>query len=121
MFLARVRLTIRLTLLLGALWPTGIHAQEPSVLEIAQQWEAAIRSRDVDAALALFADDAVVSLGTGLPTAELLIGTDRIRPWVEALASGPPPSGADSQGRQVNRTGNVVSWTTQFHHPEWQR
>lgn len=109
------------SIVIAGLGPRWAHAQPAEGLVVLEQWEAAIRAHDIDAALDLFADNAVVMVGMGLPTAEQLIGPDQIRPWIESVASAPAGSGADDQNRLVNVTGNVVTWTTHISRPDFQR
>jgi len=78
--------SIVLVVLLIAL--TGCRAQ-PSPAEILAEMEAVLNSSDVDAAMAFFADDAVVKLAPALPpgSPDTYSGVDAIHGWFEALVA----------------------------------
>lgn len=68
--------------------PTGLYAQETDPESIADALVEALMAKDVDAAIALLADDAVVTVippPTG--TSGVFTGKEEIRAWYEQLVS----------------------------------
>jgi LPXTG-motif cell wall-anchored protein len=64
--------------------PLPLYAQEPDQVAVIRAMEEALNTGDVDAAMALFADDAVVTLAF---FEETYTGAEEIRAWFEGLVA----------------------------------
>lgn len=89
--------------------PTGLYAQETDPESIASALVEALVAKDIDAAMALVADDAVVTVippPTG--TSGVFTGTEEIRAWYEQLVAW--NFRAEMSNFQVS--GDRATWTT---------
>lgn len=90
------------------LWAQGTDAE--SVLRAR---ETALATRDFDAILSLFADDAVVVTSSG----RLLIGKEQVRVWVQDQVDRRQRE--EVGPRQVQ--GNKLSWAGKVYRDDWQK
>jgi LPXTG-motif cell wall-anchored protein len=68
------------------LLPLSLHAQDSDPAAVVKAAEAATNSHDIDAAMAHFADDAVVKIGPDLPgISGVFTGAPEIRAWLQDL------------------------------------
>lgn len=80
-------------------------AQEPDPLAVMEAYDLALNAGDVDGALALFADDAVLTTRQGQ-----FVGKEQIRTWLERLVT--QNERIEVAGRAV--AGDKVTWQNQF-------
>jgi hypothetical protein len=78
-------LLVMATMALMFALPFSLHAQETDQVAVLQAMEEALNTGDVDAAMALFTDDAVVTLAF---FEETYTGAEEIRVWFEELVAG---------------------------------
>lgn len=97
-------LIVSATLLLFALTGTAL-AQEPDPLTVMEAYDLALEAKDVEGALALFADDAVLTTRQGQ-----FAGKDEIRAWLERLVT--QNERIEVFGRQA--AGDKVTWQNKF-------
>ncbi len=91
---------------LAMLLSTGMAlAQEPDPLTVMEAYDLALGAKDVEGALALFADDAVLTTRQGQ-----FVGKEQIRTWLERLVT--QNASIEVANRQVS--GNKVTWDNQF-------
>jgi uncharacterized protein (TIGR02246 family) len=86
--------------------PAGtVLAQEVDPLTVMESYDLALNAGDVEGALALFADDAVLTI-----RGDQLVGKDEIRTWLERIVA------QNSRIEPVNRqvAGDKVTWQTNF-------
>lgn len=84
----KTRIVVMILLAVMIVLPTGLYAQETDPESIAVALVEALMAKDVNAAVALLADDAVVTVippPTG--TSGVFTGKEEIRAWYEQLAS----------------------------------
>lgn len=80
-------------------------AQEPDPLKVMEAYDLALNAGNVEGALALFADDAVLTTQQGQ-----LVGKEQIRTWLERVVA--QNSRVEPVNRQVN--GDKVTWQSNF-------
>lgn len=80
-------------------------AQEPDPLQVMEAYDLALNEGNVEGALALFADDAVLTTQQGQ-----LVGKEQIRTWLERVVA--QNSRVEPVNRQVN--GAKVTWQSNF-------
>jgi len=80
-------------------------AQEPDPLVVLEAYDLALNAGDVAGALALFADDAVLTTQQGQ-----LVGKEQIRTWLERVVA--QNSRVEPVNRQVD--GDKVTWQSNF-------
>ncbi|MCK6627066.1 MAG: nuclear transport factor 2 family protein [Anaerolineae bacterium] len=97
-------LIIATALLLLALTGTAL-AQEPDPLTVMEAYDLALEAKDVEGALALFADEAVLTTRQGQ-----FVGKEEIRAWLERLVT--QNERIEVFGRQA--TGDKVIWQNKF-------
>jgi hypothetical protein len=87
--------------------PTGmaLAQQEADPLAVMEAYDLALTAKDVDGALALFADDAVLTTRQGQ-----FVGKEQIRTWLERLVT--QNASIEVANRQVS--GDKVTWDNQF-------
>jgi hypothetical protein len=95
---------VMIALLLFALVGTVL-AQEPDPLQVMEAYDLALNEGNVDGALALFADDAILTTQQGE-----LVGKEQIRTWLERVVA------QNSRVEPVNRqvSGDTVTWQSNF-------
>jgi hypothetical protein len=81
----KIRIMILIMLVLTLILPATLQAQETDSVAVLSALEGALNAGDVEAAMALFTDDAVVSLAL---FDETYAGTQEIRAWFEELVAG---------------------------------
>jgi uncharacterized protein (TIGR02246 family) len=83
----------------------AVLAQEVDPLTVMESYDLALNAGDVEGALALFADDAVLTI-----RGDQLVGKDEIRTWLERIVA------QNSRIEPVNRqvAGDTVTWQTNF-------
>jgi SnoaL-like domain len=97
-----------LVLLLAVPSPTAAQSSDP--VAVIESLDTALNAHDRDAALALFADDAVVKDGDpALGASGNFVGTDQIRSWIAAIVDPALRFHITSSGYQV--AGNIVTWS----------
>ena len=79
--------------------------QEADPLAVLEAYDLALNAKDVDGALALFADDAVLTTRQGQ-----FVGKEQIRTWLERLVT--QNASIEVANRQVS--GDKVTWDNQF-------
>jgi|GEM_PF-4860576 len=97
-------LIIATALLLLALTGTAL-AQEPDPLTVMEAYDLALEAKDVEGALALFADDAVLTTRQGQ-----FVGKEEIRAWLERLVT--QNERIEVFGRQA--AGDKITWQNKF-------
>lgn len=97
-------LIISATLLLFALTGTAL-AQAPDPLTVMEAYDLALEAKDIEGALALFADDAVLTTRQGR-----FVGKEEIRTWLERLVT--QNERIEVFGRQA--AGDTVTWQNKF-------
>ncbi|GAB4431141.1 MAG: hypothetical protein Fur0044_28720 [Anaerolineae bacterium] len=97
-------LIIATALLLLTLTGTAL-AQAPDPLTVMEAYDLALEAKDVEGALALFADEAVLTTRQGQ-----FVGKDEIRAWLERLVT--QNERIEVFGRQT--TGDKVIWQNKF-------
>jgi ketosteroid isomerase-like protein len=105
----KTRMVVMILLAVMFALPTGLYAQETDPESIAGALVEALMAKDVNAALALLADDAVVTVippPTG--TSGVFTGKEEIRAWYEQLVSW--NFRAEISNFQVD--GDQATWTT---------
>lgn len=80
-------------------------AQEPDPLQVMEAYDLALNEGNVDGALALFTDDAILTTQQGQ-----LVGKEQIRTWLERVVA--QNSRIEPVNRQVN--GDRVTWQSNF-------
>lgn len=80
-------------------------AQEPDPLTVLEAYDLALKAKDVEGALALFADDAVLTTGQGQ-----FVGKEEIRSWLERLVT--QNERIEVFGREA--AGDTVTWQNKF-------
>ncbi len=80
-------------------------AQEPDPLQVMEAYDLALNEGNVEGALALFADDAILTTQQGQ-----LVGKEQIRTWLERVVA------QNSRVEPVNRqvSGDRVTWQSNF-------
>jgi hypothetical protein len=97
-----------LALLLATPSPAAAQPSDPAA--VVKALDAALNAHDPDAALALFADDAVVKDGDPAPgSSGSFVGKDQIRTWIAAIVDPALRFSVASSGYQV--AGNTVTWS----------
>jgi hypothetical protein len=97
-------LIISAALLLLSLTGTAL-AQEPDPLTVMEAYDLALEAKDVEGALALFADDAVLTTRQGQ-----FVGKEEIRAWLERLVT--QNERIEVFGRQT--VGDKITWQNKF-------
>jgi ketosteroid isomerase-like protein len=103
------KMTAMILLAVMIVLPTGLYAQDADPASIAGALVEALMAKDIDAAMALLADDAVVTVippPTG--TSGVFTGKEEIRAWYELLVSW--NFRAEISNFQVE--GDKATWTT---------
>jgi hypothetical protein len=85
---------------------SSVMAQELDPLTVMEAYDLALRAKDVEGALALFADDAVLTTRQGQ-----FVGKEQIRTWLERLVT--QNASIEVANRQVS--GDKVTWDNQFY------
>lgn len=85
----KTRLITITTLVLVLALPVALYAQETDPAAVVTADAEALNAGDVDAAMALWADDAVVKLVPALPpgSPDTYTGAEQIRAWLESLVA----------------------------------
>ena len=81
--------------------------------------QAAFNSGNLDAAMAFFADDAVVTMLAGTPRQAQYVGREEIRRWQEALLKDRSVRVEAVAERKVD--GDTVTWTATVSRAEWKK
>ena len=100
-------------LIILLLFPMSAHAQGTDAESVLKTREAALLRSDLDAIVALFADDAIIVTSSG----RLLIGKEQIRVWVQDQVDRQQREEAGSRQMQ----GNKLSWPGKVYRDDWQK
>ena len=105
-------LLILFALVSVAAQPSGAAAQASDPAVVVQALDAALNAHDLEAALALFADGAVVKDGDPAPgSTGNFVGKEQIRAWLAGVVNPALAFRVASSGHQVS--GDVVTWVWQ--------
>lgn len=108
----RLALLAILALVSLAALPSSAAAKGDDPVAVVRALDAALNAHDLEAALALFADDAVVKDGDPAPGATgNFVGKEQIRAWLGGVVSPALAFQVMSSGHQVS--GDVVTWIWQ--------
>jgi hypothetical protein len=102
-----------LMLIILLVLPLSAHAQSADAESVLKAREAELVGRDLDAIVALFADDAIVVTSSG----RLLIGKEQIRIWAQDQVDRQQRE--EAEPRQLQ--GNKLSWPGKVHRDDWQK
>lgn len=90
--------------------PSPAAAQSSDPAAVVRALDAALNAHDADAALALFADDAVIKDGDpAVGSSGNFVGKDQIRTWLAVIVDPALRFSIASSGHQVD--GNSVTWS----------
>lgn len=93
--------------------PSVTHAQAPDPLSVVGRLSAALSAGDVEGALALFAEDAVVTD----PLAGQFVGKAQIRNWVQGVVA----QNAKIEASNFQVSGNKITYSARVALPDLQR
>ena len=98
--------------------PIRLAAQDADPVAVLDARQRAFEARNLDAAMAWFADDAVVTVLVGTPRQARYVGRDAIQRWQETLLNERSVRVESAGDRRVE--GDTVTWTARVSRAEWQ-
>jgi len=110
---------LNVSLLILVVFPARLAAHHIGPLAVLDARQAAYDAHNVEAAVAFFADDAVVTLAVGTPRQVQYVGKEQIRRWQEALQKEQSVRTELLGERKVD--GEIVTWRARVSRDEWRR
>ncbi len=114
-----LHVTVVISLCAAAIWPVRLEAHHNDPVGVLDARQAAFNVHNLDAAMAFFADDAVVTVLVDTPRQAQYIGRAQIRRWQEALLNEQSIR-VEAVGKR-NVEGDKVTWIATVSRGEWQK
>ena len=114
-----LEMTVALSLAVPVLSGAAFAGSPDDPVAVLDARQAAFNVRNLDAAMAFFADEATVTMLVGTPRQTQYVGRDQIRRWQETLLKNQSVR-VESVGERTV-TGDTVTWTAMVSRDEWNR